>query len=224
MSVHWGPKKAGGDTFPISNSVSPYVPLHGEFLPCLPTPTWLGLLVVRGARQGVVAPCNMMPTLRRAALLELLITVATFALHDIDGRSRRVETSITRRLLNATSSEIFHLDLQSRGEHHGEGAHEYPAKPCFGGFHGESSVAAVTIGHPLRRMLRHLKEEGVAVDEALKWTEGEGTNEAAVWKLCRTSVLYPSCVSPTLRDFPLLNFRPSLFRWSCSLASLDEAA
>lgn len=48
----WGPKKVGGDSLSIPNSLSPHVPLHSEFLPCLPAPAWLGLLVVRGVRQG----------------------------------------------------------------------------------------------------------------------------------------------------------------------------
>lgn len=140
------------------------------------------------------------------------MNIATFALHDIDGRVRRVETSITRRLIDATSSEIFHLDLQSRGEYHSEEGHEYAAKPWFDGFREESSVAAVTIGHPMRRMLRHLKEEYVTVEEALRWTEGAGTNKAAAWKLCQTSVICSSYVSPGLHDMSLLNFQPSLFR------------
>lgn len=50
-------------------------------------------------------------------------------------------------------------------------------KPWFGGFGGDVAaerVAVTTVGHPLRRMLLHLRREGVELKEAMSWAERGG--------------------------------------------------
>lgn len=87
------------------------------------------------------------------------------------------------KLIDATeSSDVYHLDLLlQRGEHSGAeaSAAAAPTPPWFDGF-GEGAmatagaVAVVTVGHPIRRMLIHLRQEGVRLDEAMSWAERGG--------------------------------------------------
>lgn len=81
-----------------------------------------------------------------------------------------------RRLIDDTKSDMFHLDLQARGTRSGgrqeEGSESLPWSSGF--VPGREAAGAVTIGHPIRRMLVHFKEEGVGLEEALSWGEGEG--------------------------------------------------
>lgn len=79
-----------------------------------------------------------------------------------------------QRLLDATaesSNAIFHLDLHARRYRPVNRSEE---GPWFAGFLERDNVAAVTVGHPIRRMLLHLREEQVGIEEALSWAEGPG--------------------------------------------------
>lgn len=84
--------------------------------------------------------------------------------------------SAARRLIDATGSDVFHLDLHARGKRPGDRHEDGSNAPWFDGFSGsEEGPAAATVDHPIRRMLLHLREEGVGVEEAMAWAEGEGT-------------------------------------------------
>lgn len=39
----------------------------------------------------------------------------------------------------------------------------------------KTEAAAVTVSHPVRRLLAYLNEERVGVEEALSWMDGKGT-------------------------------------------------
>lgn len=80
-----------------------------------------------------------------------------------------------RRLIDDTKSDMFHLDLQARGKRNGDRQEERSEWPWLSGLApGRQVAGAVTIGHPIRRMLVHFQEEGVGLEEAMSWTEGEG--------------------------------------------------
>ena len=80
-----------------------------------------------------------------------------------------------RRLIDDTKSDMFHLDLQARGKRNGDRQEEGSESPWLGHFvPGREVAGAVTIGHPIRRMLVHFQEEGVGLEEAMSWAEGEG--------------------------------------------------
>lgn len=94
--------------------------------------------------------------------------------------------SAVQGLIHTTGSDIFHLDLNRRGEWQnpdgngitkGQSGEAQP--PWFEGFGGGRSAAtafaaAATVGHPIRRMLAYLQEEDVGLDTALSWMEGQG--------------------------------------------------
>lgn len=75
--------------------------------------------------------------------------------------------SAAQRLIDDThSTDIYHLDLVQRQ------ADASTTAPWFDGFGG--GVAAATVGQPIRRMLLHLGKEGIGLQEAMSWLEGEG--------------------------------------------------
>lgn len=83
-------------------------------------------------------------------------------------------TAAARRLIDATQSNVFHLDLLARGKRPGTRSEEGPDVPWFNGFLESKIPAAVTIGHPMRRMLLHLSEEMVDVEDSMSWAQGSG--------------------------------------------------
>ncbi|CAN0022530.1 unnamed protein product, partial [Scytosiphon promiscuus] len=90
---------------------------------------------------------------------------------DLDG------TSAAQSLIDGTkSSNVFHLDLLVQHS-------DAESTPWFDGFDGREgeqgaatagAVAVATIVHPIRRMLVHLRNEGVGLDEAMSWAERGG--------------------------------------------------
>ena len=79
-----------------------------------------------------------------------------------------------RRLIDATQSNVFHLDLLARGKRPGSRSAEGAKVPWFGGFLDSETPAAATVGHPIHRMLVHLREERIGLEEAMSWTQGSG--------------------------------------------------
>lgn len=86
------------------------------------------------------------------------------------------------KLIDATeSSNVYHLDLLLQQERP-DAASAPPIPPWFDGFGvGDVSkagaVAVATVGHPIRRMLVHLRQEGVRLDEAMSWAEEGGETD-----------------------------------------------
>lgn len=109
---------------------------------------------------------------RRTALtaaVALLSAAAVAVQADIE------PVAAARRLIDDTKSDMFHLDLQARGKRNGDRQEEMSEWPWLSGLvPGREMAGAVTIGHPIRRMLVHFQEEGVGLEEAMSWTEGEG--------------------------------------------------
>lgn len=115
-------------------------------------------------------PPRPMSRRRRTAAL-----AAAAALISVAAAAAQADTehiAAARRLIDETGSDMFHLDLQARGKRNRDGVEEGWE---WGGFvPGREVAGAVTIGHPIRRMLVHFEEEGVGLEEAMSWTEGEG--------------------------------------------------
>lgn len=88
------------------------------------------------------------------------------------------------RLADATeSSNVYHLDLlqlQQQQEERSDAAAVAPTTtPWFDGFGAGTlaaagAVAVATVGHPIRRMLLHLRQEGVGLDQGMSWAERGG--------------------------------------------------
>lgn len=99
------------------------------------------------------------------------------------------QTSATQVLIDATMSDVFHVDLHARGKRLGDKSMEGSKGPWFDGFVEGMLPAAATIGHPIRRMLVHLKEEQVSVEEATSWARGQGmflrVVRVGVWVMVR---------------------------------------
>lgn len=104
-----------------------------------------------------------------------------------------------QRLIEDTGSNIFHLDLHTRGGGRNSGGNGSSSStneeglagvsPWFEGFGVawvKTEAAAVTVSHPVRRILSYLKEEGVGLEEALSWMDGEGTK-------CKTGSYVCAC-------------------------------
>lgn len=91
--------------------------------------------------------------------------------------AREASAAAAPKLIEATeSSDVFHLDLLLQHEHSAKAM--APSTPWFDGF-GEGTaatgaVAVATVVHPIRRMLVHLRQEGVRLDEAMSWAERGG--------------------------------------------------
>lgn len=115
-------------------------------------------------------PVKFLP-LRGCCRCSVLLAV-TFVLSVV--RAMEEHTAAARRLINATQSNVFHLDLLARGKRPGTRREEGPDVPWFNGFLESKMPAAVTVGHPIRRMLLHLSEEMVDVEEAMSWAHGSG--------------------------------------------------
>lgn len=80
--------------------------------------------------------------------------------------------SIAQHMIESTKSidVLWHADLHARGSRDGT--------PWLEGFPRTATVnmaTAATISHPIRRMLAHLRLEGVGLEEAMTWASGEGT-------------------------------------------------
>ncbi|CAM9261583.1 unnamed protein product, partial [Hapterophycus canaliculatus] len=100
----------------------------------------------------------------------LISTVAVDAA-DMDG------AGAAETLIDSTkSSNVFHLDLLVQRS-------DAESMPWFSGFGGQEreevavmadAVAVATIGHPIHRMLLHLRQEGVGLEEAMSWAERGG--------------------------------------------------
>lgn len=95
-------------------------------------------------------------------------------------------------LIDSTkSSNVFHLDLLVPRA----GAERTPWFDGFDGQEGEQgavtagAVAVATIGHPILRILLHLRQEGVGLEEAISWAE-----RGAV----RVTPVIPDPSSPTI--------------------------
>lgn len=61
------------------------------------------------------------------------------------------------------SPNVYHLDLLQRRDDASKTA------PWFDAFGG--GVAVATIGHPLRRMLLHLRKDGIGLEEGISWAK-----------------------------------------------------
>lgn len=93
-----------------------------------------------------------------------------------------------QRLIEAAGLDVFHLDLSSfssGGQHSGNsGAQDgsgLAQPPWFEGFvtsGSEAAAAAVTVGHPIRRMLSFFRKEAIELD-AMFGMEDEGELRAA---------------------------------------------
>lgn len=83
-----------------------------------------------------------------------------------------------QHLIDATSSDVFHLDLRARGgQSAGSEGGQSSGVPWFDGFRGNVlRSTAATVSHPIRRMFWHLREERVGIEEAMSWRDGEGTS------------------------------------------------
>lgn len=103
----------------------------------------------------------------------LLVVVTAADPYVSNSPSTRLNSCAAQRVIDGTSSDMFHLNLQSRGNKADECDKEVKS-PWFDGFQVKDSVTAVTIGHPIRRMLSHVDEESITLREALSWTEGDG--------------------------------------------------
>lgn len=82
--------------------------------------------------------------------------------------------SAAQSLIDGTETpNVRHLDLLLQQPD----APETTTTPWFGGFGGGAAaegVAVATIGHPLRRLLLHLRREGVELKEGMSWAERGG--------------------------------------------------
>lgn len=94
-------------------------------------------------------------------------------------------SSAVQRLIESTRSNIFHLDLNTRGWERRPGGSSAAAEageerpPWFEGFGGmgsEAAAAAATVGHPIRRLLAYFVQEEVELGTALSWMESPGGN------------------------------------------------
>ena len=98
------------------------------------------------------------------------------------------ETSLrVRHLINGGGSDVFLLDIGSlrdgnpsgdSGDQDGAGGDVQPL-PWFQGFvssgsEAETAVAAVTVGHPIRRMLSYFREGDIDLEASVSWMEDEG--------------------------------------------------
>lgn len=77
-----------------------------------------------------------------------------------------------RTLIDGTDSNIHHLDLLVQQPYDASTSRAQP--PWFDGFGGRDGVAAVTVGHPIQRILLHLRAEGVGLEEGMSWPERGG--------------------------------------------------
>ena len=115
--------------------------------------------------------CARAPTtlaMRTAALLAVYILSCLVACVVV----RAEPGSAAQRLIDDTATtNVQHLDLLLQ-------PHVPPTTPPwfvgFGGSVGAGGVAVATIGHPLRRMLLHLRREGVELKEGMSWAERGG--------------------------------------------------
>lgn len=104
--------------------------------------------------------------------------------------------SRAQHFIEAAGSNFFLLDLNSlsggvqiSGDSGAQGGSGGERPPWFEGFVTSDSeataraataeVAAVAVGHPIRRMLSYLREEAIELDASLFWTEDEGEMRAA---------------------------------------------
>lgn len=73
------------------------------------------------------------------------------------------------------SNHVYHVDLHARGSR--------DKAPWLAGFLRKElgSTAAATVSHPIRRMLSHLRAEGVELEEAMTWGSGEGAYDTMPW-------------------------------------------
>jgi len=77
------------------------------------------------------------------------------------------------------SSNVYHLDLLQRPDDASKAA------PWFDGFGG--GVAVATVGHPLRRMLLHLRKDGIGLEEGMSWAK---TGAIPPLRLIRSHLLH----------------------------------
>lgn len=100
---------------------------------------------------------------------------ACIALVSVKAEATTTHEAAARHLTDISKPSVIHLDVYARGTSTFSGEGGVPTAPWFEGFLSGTGVwAAATIGHPIRRMLAHLREEGVELEEAVWWTKGEG--------------------------------------------------
>lgn len=79
--------------------------------------------------------------------------------------------SRAQHLIDVTKSKnVYHVDLHARGSRDKvPWLAEFPRKEL-------GLAAAATVSHPIRRMLAHLRAEGLELEEAMTWGSGEGAH------------------------------------------------
>lgn len=99
---------------------------------------------------------------------------------------RAEPSSAAQSLIDATETpNVRHLDLLPNAP--------TTATPWFGGFGGGvavEEVAVATIGHPVRRMLLHLRREGVELKEGMSWAERGGRRHLILHLRTRTRSVF----------------------------------
>lgn len=129
-------------------------------------------LLVRGPlRRAVVASPTMLSGLRAVVALSALAVVAVLGPDATSSQAALVDGAVAQRVIDATISDVFHFDLQSRYGYSSRGSDGAMQGPWFDGFEGKSSATALTVAHPMRTLLGYLRQEGVTVEEALGWME-----------------------------------------------------
>lgn len=102
--------------------------------------------------------------------------------------------SIAQHVIEFTKSidVLWHVDLHARGSRDGA-----PWMEGFPRMLTANMATAATISHPIRRMLAHLRLDGVGLEEAMTWGSGKGTVSLKIFGDCRMEKL-PTIANPCL--------------------------